>query len=404
MAITLACLLLFPVAVSANLWINEIYPAPSSGDWEWVELYNDQIDALSLQSYTVTDLAGNKLKFDSATPLPGGGYTLASASSVLNNSGDTVFLKDPAGQTVDVATYSAGLTADQTVARCPDGNGIWQTVSLPTKNSSNAPACLALTPTATPIPSPTNPPPTVTATPADPTVPPPSATATPVDNIYLSEVMVNPDAGGPEWVELYNANPTSVTLNNWYIDDAENGGASPKSFTLTLNPQDYASFTLTSSMFNNDGDAVRLLDQNKTVRDSFEYQTTEKGLTIGRAAINDDNFCLMTPSRDQNNAACLRPTAAASSPAATSPKPSISQLPTAKPANPARAFPARPKTTTAPLVAGATVKPTTPPLVLGASDASSPDNTSLRLNRSLSLCSFTYAVLTIVSIFIKIGG
>ena len=32
--------LLFPAVVSAEIVINEVYPAPKDGEFEWIELYN----------------------------------------------------------------------------------------------------------------------------------------------------------------------------------------------------------------------------------------------------------------------------------------------------------------------------------------------------------------------------
>jgi len=83
------------------------------------------------------------------------------------------------------------------------------------------------------------------------------------NNIYLSEVMVDPETGSSEWIEIYNNNDFQIFLNSWYIDDLENEGTTPKKFSLTVNSQDYAVFELSSSMFNNNGDSVRLLDFNQ---------------------------------------------------------------------------------------------------------------------------------------------
>jgi hypothetical protein len=85
------------------------------------------------------------------------------------------------------------------------GQACLSPTNFPTQNSS---------PTNTPIPTPIS-----------------------YQNIYLSEVYPNPQTGENEWVEIYNDNDFIVNLNNWYIDDIEDGGSSPKKFSLTIQPK-----------------------------------------------------------------------------------------------------------------------------------------------------------------------
>lgn len=166
------------------------------------------------------------------------------------------------------------------------------------------------TPTPTPIPTPT---PLITETPApEPTTEPtetpaPTSTPSPISytNIFLTEVMVNSDTSGHEWIELYNNNDYSVSLENWYIDDAENEGSSPKKFSLNINAKSYATFDLTSSMFNNSGDVVRLLDFSKTLKDGLEYDSSLKGKTFGRTSLTNNTFCFADPTKGNPNNSCL---------------------------------------------------------------------------------------------------
>jgi hypothetical protein len=109
-------------------------------------------------------------------------------------------------------------------------------------------------------------------------------------------------------VEIYNDNDFIVNLNNWYIDDIEDGGSSPKKFSLTIQPKNYASFDLSTAIFNNDGDSVRLLDFDKKEKDSFEYKNSQKGKSFGRISLETDDFCLQEPSKNQKNNLCLNPT------------------------------------------------------------------------------------------------
>ena len=120
--------------------------------------------------------------------------------------------------------------------------------------------------------------------------------------------MISPKTGEKEWVEIYNDNDFSVSLNNWYVDDLENSGSSPKLFSLEINARSYGIFDLASSSFNNGGDSVRLLDFNKDLKDDFEYKETEQGKTLGRVSFPSDGFCLQEPSKNLVNNSCINPT------------------------------------------------------------------------------------------------
>ena len=126
--------------------------------------------------------------------------------------------------------------------------------------------------------------------------------------VYISEAMVYPQTSESEWIELYNDNDFSVDLTNWYIDDIENGGSLPKILNINIEPKSYAVFNLTSSMFNNNGDAVRLLDFNKNFKDGFEYSDGTQGKSWGRTSFENDNFCLQEPTKNLKNSSCLVPT------------------------------------------------------------------------------------------------
>lgn len=124
------------------------------------------------------------------------------------------------------------------------------------------------------------------------------------NNIFLSEAMVNPLTGEREWVEIYNNNDFEIYLSQWYLDDFENAGSLPKSFTLTLPAKSYGVIEISTSIFNNDGDQIRLLDFNKQLKDGFEYQSSEKGKTWARNSFEDELWCLQEPSKNQPNYGC----------------------------------------------------------------------------------------------------
>jgi len=91
--IILFLFLFFSSKIFAELRLNEIYPAPPLGEDEWIELYNDEDRVIDVSKYQILDLAGNKIKISTTSALPFS-FILATSSSVLNNNGDTVYLKN----------------------------------------------------------------------------------------------------------------------------------------------------------------------------------------------------------------------------------------------------------------------------------------------------------------------
>lgn len=380
--------LIFSKNVFASLKLNEIYPAPPSGEYEWVEIYNDENSIIDLSQYSLSDLTNKKIKFIGTT-LPPLGFEIATSSGVLNNDGDTVFLKNNLGEIIEVATYSANFDSNKIFAKCPDFDGNWFILNLSTKNASNQTACQSLTPTPTLTPVLTgqiNLSPTTSIVPTETPTLTPTTTPQSYDNIYISEAMVNPATGEKEWVEIYNDNDFPVSLNNWFIDDLENAGSSPKIFSLEISGKSYAVFDLTSSMFNNDGDDVRLLDFNKNLKDDFEYLKTEQGKSLGRTSLESDDFCFQEPSKNSANNPCINPTPT-----------TITQItniiPTKTPiyTDQARLTPT--------MLIKQTSHYSLPPDILGLSTKISHNNSSL-INL-LTILSTSYSLLTISSILFK---
>jgi hypothetical protein len=389
--------------VSAALHINEIYPAPPTGEFEWIELYNDENNPLNIAGYYLNDADSHKIKIatDSISPL---GFIIATSSSVLNNDGDTVLLKNNLNETLESVTYDITFDKNKSYIRCPDGSGDWLVTNVITKNSTNNCPTPSPTPT-TPIPTSSS---TSTATPSPTSIIVPTREVTPTtyDNIFISEVMVNPEKGENEWVEIYNDNEFAVDLTNWFIDDAENSGSSPKLFSLTISSKSYAVYDLSSSMFNNTGDEVRLLDFNKTVKDSFEYSESTAGKTYGRNSYEDDNFCLQEPSKESINNPCLNPTASPSN--TSTPTKTPTKTPTTSINNTymlSKPVTLRTGTTylSSQTIGNYHVIPTKTVDILGASTINPTGSTGHNpLTKSLSITSFGYSLLSLISILAKI--
>lgn len=71
--------------------ISEIHPNPESG-FEWVEIHNDTQEFLHANQIRLYDPTGKSLKL-TVTDISPDSYVIATASAVLNNGGDAVFLE-----------------------------------------------------------------------------------------------------------------------------------------------------------------------------------------------------------------------------------------------------------------------------------------------------------------------
>ncbi len=169
---------------------------------------------------------------------------------------------------------------------------------IPTNTPTSQPVD---TPTDTPKPTNT-PKPTSISTPTS--IPKNTPTEEPAkkdyDNIYISEVMPDPDEGS-EWIELYNDNTFEVDLVDWFIDDEE-GGSSPRKFTALIKPESYYVISISSNIFNNSGDDVRLLNHNQQEKDFQTYQSSKKGISWSRV---HGSWCQTFPTKGEPNEDCL---------------------------------------------------------------------------------------------------
>jgi hypothetical protein len=291
--------LIIVLPVDAALQLNELYPSPDKLSTEWIELLNSGPEPIMTNGYLIRDAANNTLPLPSQL-VESDRFLIATATSLLNNSGDTVYLINPAGEIIDIATYSATLSSIQSFARCSDNR--WVVTTAISREQPNLDACILPSVFPTPLVTPgTTPLPTVASLFPSPTLSPIPTSGIPV----VSEVMTSPHSGEREWIELYNPHSFALSLTKLQIDDGE-GGSRPKFLSGTIPPQSYYVVILSSGIFNNDGDQVRLLSDNNTVLDSFTYVGGKKGMTWGRQHLSANSpVCMMIPSPENINAPCM---------------------------------------------------------------------------------------------------
>jgi hypothetical protein len=303
--------------IYAKVVINEFLIDSSP---QQVELYNTATESSSISNWYIDDNGGNTYFTvpENTTIYPQACLTFSGDFNLNKSSADTIRLFDSnfppttsSAILIDSFSYKAA-SGSASFFRYPDGENIWATgaASLGFYNKTNQNCIVSLTPAPSIFVSETLPQtPSNTPFPSIFTSPTQQVPSNQIEftNIFLSEVMAYPETGEKEWFELYNDNDFIVNLENWYIDDGENMGSAPKLFSLTIQPKSYGVFDLSSSLFNNSYDSVRLLDVSKKEVDSFEYTQASKNISFSRESFDSDIFCKTVPTKNYLNTLCNNP-------------------------------------------------------------------------------------------------
>ncbi len=163
----------FPHSARAAIVINEVFPNPSgdsSEASEFIELYNtDENEAVDISGYQLEESKTYTIENVIIEPHGFVSFTRADTGLALNNSGDTISLRDAEGEILDSFTFDE-IDEDVSWSRYPDGLGEFVLTETRTPSSANSEPP---TPTPTPttiLPTPSNSPTfmpssTVTSTP-----------------------------------------------------------------------------------------------------------------------------------------------------------------------------------------------------------------------------------------------
>ncbi len=124
------------VRTNGKVIINEIFANPDGADdGEFVELVVS-VDSADISRWTLNDESGTTYKFPSAAAVSSGAFVVAArldTKIALNNSGDTVTLKDASGKVVDEVKFAE---AEEGAAYAWDGSR-WQWTTKPTPGVAN---------------------------------------------------------------------------------------------------------------------------------------------------------------------------------------------------------------------------------------------------------------------------
>lgn len=280
-----------------NLVINEFVPNPNDEEKEWVEIFNVGTSTIDLTGWTLSDAVS--VRNSPTGTIQAGTYYIIELNNVLNNSGDTIILKNPTEDIVDQVQYDSGAdnapvpAKGNSVARNVDGQDTdndkndWAETTTPIKGEINiitAPVANTPAPTSgggggsTIIP-------TITYS---------------VGSIIINELVSDPGDDKEEFVELYNKTFGSVNLSGWWLEDGSetktslNGSVSAGGFFVIEKPK---------GNLNNAGDIIILFALDGKEIDKVTYGTWDDGNINDNAVAPDDPLSLArkVDGQDSNN-------------------------------------------------------------------------------------------------------
>jgi len=123
-----------PGTTDIELYINEIL---STGDPDWVELYNASTEAIDLSGFKVSDGPEAKVTLPAGTTIAAKGYYIFPCTDFgLSSGGEKFYIWDAEGKLVDNVEFPA-LDAGISYGRQTDGGSTWTTMS-PTQGAANS--------------------------------------------------------------------------------------------------------------------------------------------------------------------------------------------------------------------------------------------------------------------------
>ncbi len=131
-----------PTPTPLNLVINEFMPQPTTGEFDWVEIYNPTDTPISLIGWTIDEGDQNPKLLDSFVSIPAFGFVVYehTNNAWLDNAGETIDLIDPTNQVVDFQIYG-GSTPGVSRGSATDGTGVFFTCLAPSRGLSNNGIC-----------------------------------------------------------------------------------------------------------------------------------------------------------------------------------------------------------------------------------------------------------------------
>lgn len=190
-----------PLVADTPIVMNEIYSRGTTGNPDWIELYNPKNVPVVISGYKIYDSGGKsgskpKMEIPLSTEISAKGYYVivvddGSASGFgLSSTGEWVWFENASGDVIDSVQFPA-LDTNQSYSRIPDG-GSWKKTTTVTKNAANV-------------------------------------FTYDVYDIKLNEIYSRGTTGAPDWIEVYNNEDKAIDLSGFLIyDNGGQSGSKPK--------------------------------------------------------------------------------------------------------------------------------------------------------------------------------
>jgi len=173
-------------SVYAAVVINEMLPKMTNPSHQWIELYNNGSESVSLNMWKLENSNGTTSSFiinASGIIAPHGFlvYPQTQTNITMYPEGDTIRLLDDKNTVMDSQSYPSTLGFSTTIGRTIDGGGVWAVCTTGTPEKPNT--CPTPSDTPTPTQGPTNTPTSLPVPTEEAVQPPPAAvTAAPAVN------------------------------------------------------------------------------------------------------------------------------------------------------------------------------------------------------------------------------
>lgn len=260
---------------SSYIELSEVYPAPSSDEEEFIELYNSGDSAEDLSGWMLTDASNKTYTLTEedflTTVIDAGDYFVIphSISKIyLNNGGDTVSLHTPDGTKLDSTTYES---ADSGLSwNFADGEWNWSTSVTEAAENEVSTAETTTDESDSEEDTSDN---TENST-SESTIEQETS-----EFILISELLPNPSGldTTDEWIELVNTGTETVQLDGWKLTDESNYYTISN---LLIEPGEYVVFEVTDTKIslNNSGDSLFLIDPFNTIVHGTAYEDPDEGI------------------------------------------------------------------------------------------------------------------------------
>ncbi|MBD3311330.1 MAG: PKD domain-containing protein [Candidatus Magasanikbacteria bacterium] len=278
----------------SSIKINEFVSDPTSGEKEWIELYNSSSSSIDLNDCTLYD-GNNQIFAPSSTISEFGFLVITLPSSKLNNSGDIIIFKNPNAEIIDQVSYGdwEDESLDNNAPTASDPNSIARNTDGLDSDIDKDDFSLTTTPT----PGRAN---QITSPSEDNSNRNENYDDTADDNdgeteniyydpsdIVINEIVSDPVSGESEFVELYNNTTKTIDLENWYIKE---GGDSKTNLEGNIKSKKFFVIEKPKGNLNNSGDIIKLFDPNDNLIDEVSYGTWDDGDINDNAPLANDPY------------------------------------------------------------------------------------------------------------------